>query len=254
MPLTLEALRAKEFTTVRLRHGYRPQEVDEFLDEVEEEFCELLRTNETLRNKLAAAVLGNRGTGQPARPQEAPAQPPTGDSQSPPGNNATPAQRLLELAQQVADEEIAAARREAEATITAAHRRATDLEAAARSAAQALEHQTRAECRSVLDVLEADRSALEAEITRLRTVEREYRSQVKSFLEQQMQHLHSDRIRIDSAIAAQTTDIVPRGPQATRRKDTASFEDTTSTPHDGPRTNPAAGVPIRLDNQLTRRL
>src|SRR6185295_19207378 len=56
MPLTPEDVRNKKFTTVRLREGYDEDEVDAFLDEVEAELTRLLRENEDLRAKLAAAT------------------------------------------------------------------------------------------------------------------------------------------------------------------------------------------------------
>ena len=56
MPLTPEDVRNKQFTTVRLREGYDEDEVDAFLDEVEGELTRLLRENEDLRAKLAAAT------------------------------------------------------------------------------------------------------------------------------------------------------------------------------------------------------
>ncbi|MDB1089857.1 DivIVA domain-containing protein, partial [Streptomyces sp. ACA25] len=56
MPLTPEDVRNKQFTTVRLREGYDEDEVDAFLDEVEAELTKLLRENEDLRAKLAAAT------------------------------------------------------------------------------------------------------------------------------------------------------------------------------------------------------
>ena len=56
MPLTPEDVRNKQFTTVRLREGYDEDEVDAFLDEVETELTRLLRENEELRAKLAAAT------------------------------------------------------------------------------------------------------------------------------------------------------------------------------------------------------
>ncbi|CAM5226349.1 Cell cycle protein GpsB [Streptomyces griseoloalbus] len=56
MPLTPEDVRNKQFTTVRLREGYDQDEVDAFLDEVEAELTRLLRENEDLRAKLAAAT------------------------------------------------------------------------------------------------------------------------------------------------------------------------------------------------------
>ncbi|MER0244275.1 DivIVA domain-containing protein [Streptomyces sp. HSW2009] len=56
MPLSPEDVRNKQFTTVRLREGYDEDEVDAFLDEVEAELTRLLRENEDLRAKLAAAT------------------------------------------------------------------------------------------------------------------------------------------------------------------------------------------------------
>jgi DivIVA domain-containing protein len=56
MSLTPEDVRNKQFTTVRLREGYDEDEVDAFLDEVEAELTRLLRENEDLRAKLAAAT------------------------------------------------------------------------------------------------------------------------------------------------------------------------------------------------------
>jgi DivIVA domain-containing protein len=56
MPLTPEDVHNKQFTTVRLREGYDEEEVDAFLDEVEGELTRLLRENEELRAKLAAAT------------------------------------------------------------------------------------------------------------------------------------------------------------------------------------------------------
>src|SRR2546429_274679 len=61
MPLTPEDVRNKQFTTVRLREGYDEDEVDAFLDEVESELTRLLRENEDLRAKLAAATRCSRG-------------------------------------------------------------------------------------------------------------------------------------------------------------------------------------------------
>src|SRR3954470_14188004 len=75
MPLTPEDVRNKQFTTVRLREGYDEDEVDAFLDEVESELTRLLRENEDLRAKLAAATRaaaqnhkGSRNRDPQARP------------------------------------------------------------------------------------------------------------------------------------------------------------------------------------------
>ena len=75
MPLTPEDVRNKQFTTVRLREGYDEDEVDAFLDEVEAELTRLLRENEDLRAKLAAATRVRRRA-EPAAAQGACARPP----------------------------------------------------------------------------------------------------------------------------------------------------------------------------------
>ena len=75
MPLTPEDVRNKQFTTVRLREGYDEDEVDAFLDEVESELTRLLRENEDLRAKLAAATRAaaqnqQQGMRKPPEPQD----------------------------------------------------------------------------------------------------------------------------------------------------------------------------------------
>src|SRR5690606_20383713 len=79
MPLTPEDVRNKQFTTVRLREGYDEDEVDAFLDEVEAELTRLLRENEDLRAKLAAAT---RATAQNQQNMRTP--PEQRDQQGPP--------------------------------------------------------------------------------------------------------------------------------------------------------------------------
>ncbi|MBB1253416.1 DivIVA domain-containing protein [Streptomyces alkaliterrae] len=77
MPLTPEDVRNKQFTTVRLREGYDEDEVDAFLDEVEAELTRLLRENEDLRAKLAAATRAaaqNQQNMRKPEPQERPQQ------------------------------------------------------------------------------------------------------------------------------------------------------------------------------------
>ncbi|AKH81916.1 cell division protein DivIVA [Streptomyces sp. CNQ-509] len=78
MPLTPEDVRNKQFTTVRLREGYDEDEVDAFLDEVEAELTRLLRENEDLRAKLAAATRAaaqNQGMRKGPEPQDRPGPP-----------------------------------------------------------------------------------------------------------------------------------------------------------------------------------
>lgn len=55
MTLTPEDVANKQFSSVRLREGYDMEEVDQFLDEVEQELARLLRENDDLRGRLTAA-------------------------------------------------------------------------------------------------------------------------------------------------------------------------------------------------------
>lgn len=76
MPLTPEDVRNKQFTTVRLREGYDEDEVDAFLDEVEAELTRLLRENEDLRAKLAAATRAAAQNQQQQQQQQGMRKPP----------------------------------------------------------------------------------------------------------------------------------------------------------------------------------
>src|SRR5690349_2210497 len=129
MPLTPEDVRNKQFTTVRLREGYDEDEVDAFLDEVETELRRLIRENDELRAKLAAAtraasaapaasttapqpVVVKEPEPTPEPPKPAPAPPPPAPVvvEQPQQSSSDSAARVLALAQQTADQAIAEAR------------------------------------------------------------------------------------------------------------------------------------------------
>src|SRR5262245_10565198 len=139
MPLTPEDVRNKQFTTVRLREGYDEDEVDAFLDEVEAELTRLLRENDELRAKLAAATrVAAAGGPSPIERKEgrvpAPAAPPVAAGQGSDG-----AARVLAMAQQTADQAIAEARNEANKIVTEARAKAEAVERDSRAHAEALE-------------------------------------------------------------------------------------------------------------------
>ena len=68
MPLTPEDVANKQFSSVRLREGYDMEEVDQFLDDVEQEIARLLRENDDLRGRLTAAE--RAGVARIVRPRE----------------------------------------------------------------------------------------------------------------------------------------------------------------------------------------
>jgi len=275
MPLTPEDVRNKQFTTVRLREGYDEDEVDAFLDEVEAELTRLLRENEDLRAKLAAATRaaaqnqqnmrkppedqqqgqGMRGPGAPVPagisgppqqqmgggPMGGPPQLPSGAPQLPPGPGGQgpggpmgqgpggpmggpmqgmgpggpmggpmgpmggpggdSAARVLSLAQQTADQAIADARREADETMNRARREADEILAKsrrqaeqiigdARARAETLERDAQERHRQAMGSLVQTRDELERKVEELRSFEREYRSRLKLYLENQLAELN----------------------------------------------------------------
>jgi DivIVA domain-containing protein len=213
MPLTPEDVHNKQFTTVRLREGYDEEEVDAFLDEVEAELTRLLRENEELRAKLAAATRAAAAAQQqqpmdrppmdrmPARREPVPIPPqlpapmpvpvpqPQPQQFQPGGDSAA---RVLALAQQTADQAIAEARNEANKIVGEARTRADGMEREARGKADALERDAQEKHRVAMGTLEQARASLERKVEDLRAFEREYRQRLKSYLESQMRQLESN--------------------------------------------------------------
>lgn len=222
MPLTPESVQNKEFTTVRLREGYDMQEVDEFLDEVEAEIARLQRENDELRDKLAAVTRGAGAVGsvepvQPPRQVEAPKAPPS----APPaavGGGAQPsdaAAKVLALAQKTADELVADAKAEADRLMGEARSRSEKLDAETKAKAAKLEQDARQRAESidqevqkrraqVFGKLETERADLERKLEVLRSFEREYRSRLKSYLENELRKLEmgggSEAERVEAEI------------------------------------------------------
>jgi len=108
--------------------------------------------------------------------------------------------RLLELATRNADEVVAEAKEEAEQIVGAARTEAerlesetrsrTDtLEQEARTRAQNLDSETDAKRNELLGGMEEEKARLDGEVETLRAFEREYRSRLKSYFNEQLQAL-----------------------------------------------------------------
>jgi cell division septum initiation protein DivIVA len=191
-------------------------EVDQFLDEVEAELARLTRENEDLRSKLSAAQQGG-GSSTPApapveekapepvkAPEPAPA--PTPAAAQPPSETikvatvadaSSAAARLLEIATRNADELVADAKNQADRIIgearTKAERlegeskvKADRLESDARTRSQMLDSETAERRQQLFGDLEKEKEKLNAEVENLRSFEREYRSRLKSYFQQQL--------------------------------------------------------------------
>jgi DivIVA domain-containing protein len=215
MPLTPEDVSNKRFTPVRLREGYDMGEVDQFLDEVEAELARLTRENDDLRSKLAAAQQG--GAPVPVRepvkapePEPEPVKAPEPVAAAPAAveeikvttvaDASSAAARLLEIATRNADELVAEAKDTADKIVgearTKAERleseskvKADRLESDARTRSQMLDSETAERRQQLFGDLEKEKDKLNAEVENLRSFEREYRSRLKSYFQQQLQAL-----------------------------------------------------------------
>jgi DivIVA domain-containing protein len=209
MPLTPEDVSNKRFTPVRLREGYDMGEVDQFLDEVEAELARLTRENDDLRSKLAAAQAAGGSTPmrapEPVIEKPAPAPAPVSSpveeiKVTTVADASSAAARLLEIATRNADELVAEAKDQADRIIgearTKAERfeseskaKADRLESDARTRSQMLDAETQERRRQLFGDLEKERDKLNAEVENLRSFEREYRSRLRSYFEQQLSAL-----------------------------------------------------------------
>jgi DivIVA domain-containing protein len=220
VPLTPADVSSKLFS--RGMRGYNMEEVDTFLDEVEEELTRLLRENNELRQRAeSAAALA--GSGPVASGAAAPAAAPVAAPVAP-GEGQEAALRTLLLAQRTADtaiaearaeaeELVAKARAEAEATTESSRKQAEQAVTSARSEAERARTSAKAEAdrlltaardksasvdaevaakiSSALHGLDDRRKELEGHIEALRAFEREYRTRLKAYLEGQLRELDS---------------------------------------------------------------
>lgn len=195
--LTADDVLNKKFQATKFREGYDQDEVDDFLDEVVNTLRAVTAENDELKSKLAAAErrvaeLSRAGAAQPApapepapvpapapepvrQPEPAPAPAPVVAAAAPsPQRVSEPesATGMLQLAQKLHDDYVRSGQEEGERIITEAKSQAT------RIVREAEETSNR-----TLSALEQERSLLERKIDELRVFERDYRTRLKSYLE-----------------------------------------------------------------------
>jgi DivIVA domain-containing protein len=200
--LTADDVLNKKFQSTKFREGYDQDEVDDFLDEVVGTLRELQGENDDLKTKLAAAErriaeLSRDGASvSPAsapapvvaapepepEPEPAPAPVVAAPVSAPvvvapapaaqPRNEPESATGMLALAQKLHDDYVRSGQEESERLINEARVRAAQIVREAEETSQ-----------RTLMQLEQERSLLERKIDELRVFERDYRTRLKSYLE-----------------------------------------------------------------------
>jgi DivIVA domain-containing protein len=229
MTLTLDDVRNKRFRMAR-KSGYEVLEVDEFVDEVEESFAQLLEENQNLKKQVEALksappvaapsphTIAPPPTVQPPPPrQPAPAQQPmSGTIVVTTGKEASAAVvRLVEMsteqAERLVDEATDDANRIREEANRTAHQLTTDartraervesearvnaerLQADALSRAEKLDREIEGRRGEMFGDLERQRDDLTAAVAALRSFEAAYRTNLTTHLRRQIETLESGR-------------------------------------------------------------
>ncbi|MDR6690853.1 DivIVA domain-containing protein [Microbacterium sp. 1154] len=188
MALTPDDVVTKQFQHVRFKEGFDPDEVDDFLDEIVVEWRKTIAENEELKAKLAAYESGEAAPAAAEAPVEAPkAEEPVVETPAPApvasasSNDLEPAAQsagIIELAQRLHDEHVAEGKAQRDQLIGEAQAQAASIVAEAEQKGR--EERAR---------LEKERTTLEGRITELRNFERDYRSQLRSYIEGQLRDL-----------------------------------------------------------------
>jgi DivIVA domain-containing protein len=178
MALTPDDVVTKQFQHVRFKEGFDPDEVDDFLDEIVVEWRKALAENEELKAKLAAYESGEAPAraAEPAPVAEAPAPAAAAPAAAAPAASAG----IIELAQRLHDEHVAEGIAQRDQLIS---------DAKAQAASIVSEAETRG--REELSKLERERTTLEGRITELRNFERDYRAQLRSYIEGKLRDLET---------------------------------------------------------------
>ncbi|GAA1844339.1 DivIVA domain-containing protein [Microbacterium koreense] len=185
MALTPDDVVTKQFQHVRFKEGFDPDEVDDFLDEIVVEWRKTIAENEELKAKVAALEAG----AAEAPAAETPAveeevvevvedEAPAAADASGPSSAATAG--IIELAQRLHDEHVAEGVAQRDKLIS---------EAQAQAASIVSDAETRG--REEMARLDRERVSLEGRISELQQFERDYRSQLRSYIEGKLRDLET---------------------------------------------------------------
>lgn len=217
MALTPEDVVNKRFQPTKFREGYDQDEVDDFLDEVVVELRRLTAENDELRQRLQAAESAPKPAAveqpadaqttaehdeQPAptpEPEPAPvaaAPEPTPVAAAAPAPSTVPADEdtegttnLLTLARRLHEEHVREGIEKRDALIAEGTAQAARLVNEAEAKQRQIIADTENTNRQRVAVLEQEQRQLEGKIDELRTFERDYRAQLKSYIQGQLDEL-----------------------------------------------------------------
>ena len=225
MTLSLDDVRNKRFRMAR-KSGYEVLEVDEFVDEVEESFAQLIEENVNLKRQVESLKASPPAAAAPApvvqqAPQQAPPPPPRSNDSGAPivvttGKEASAAVvRLVEMSTEQAERLVAEATEDANRIREEANRTAHQVTTDARTRAERVESEARVNAERVqadalsraekLDReiesrrgemfgdLERQRDDLTAAVSALRNFEAAYRANLTNHLRSQIESLESGR-------------------------------------------------------------
>jgi DivIVA domain-containing protein len=205
MALTPEDVINKRFQPTKFREGYDQDEVDDFLDEIVVELRRLNQENADLKQQLEAAgrpvaprdstpsPVSEPGLAEaPAETVAAPVQEPAAAAETAPAEGATaaPAEAapvggaaqsaagVLAMAQKLHDDYVAEGTAERDRLVAEGRAQAEELVADAR--------RTREE---TLAALQEEEAELETRVSGLRTFEKDYRANLKNFINEQLLEL-----------------------------------------------------------------
>ena len=207
MALTPEDVVTKQFQHVRFKEGFDPDEVDDFLDEIVVEWRKTIAENEELKARVAeleaaaaaapVAVVEAAPVAEAAAVvEEAPA--PAAAA----GSGAAASAGIIELAQRLHDEHVAEGQAQRDKLISDAQAQHDKLISDAQAQAASILADAEAKGRDEIARLDAERATLETRISELRQFERDYRSQLRGFIEEKLRDLDVAGATSGSSVSA----------------------------------------------------
>ena len=212
MALTPEDVVTKQFQHVRFKEGFDPDEVDDFLDEIVVEWRKTIAENEELKARVAELESGASST--PAAPAEAEPVVEVAAAEAVvdevPAPVAAPAATggaaasagIIELAQRLHDEHVAEGQAQRDKLISEGQAQRDKLISDAQTQAASILADAEAKGRDEIARLDAERATLETRISELRQFERDYRSQLRGFIEEKLRDLDVTGATSGSSVSA----------------------------------------------------